>query len=112
MLGVVDRFDELPEQVDQVLGGPGLLATHRRAKQLDPALVQAAFEPSGSKAFVGDQLRAGPVSDQAGSTSSIAASTWRSSSLGLASVQVMGVSAEIPIICSRSPQNQREWEGQ
>ncbi|GAA2600389.1 hypothetical protein SMC26_27535 [Actinomadura fulvescens] len=52
--------------------------------------------------------RSGRSDARSGSTSSIASTTPRSSILGLASAQQIGIPAEVQIRYSRHPQNQRE----
>jgi hypothetical protein len=61
-------------------------------------------------ALVGDDQESGAVGSTLRSWSSTAMSICRSSSFGLASVQVIGRSAGVQTRCRRRPQKNREWQ--
>ena len=110
--GVVDRFDELADRLEQRLAVAGGLVLARGPQQRDAAGGQVSFGLAAGEALVGDEDQAGPGGGQLGSTSSIAVSTSRSPIFGSASAHKIGIPAGVQIRYSRSPQNQREWEAQ
>jgi hypothetical protein len=59
--GVVDRFDELADGLEQVLAGPRRTIAVRRAQQGGAAVGQCLVEFAGGVALVGDDRLAGAV---------------------------------------------------
>ena len=110
--GVVDRFDQLPEGLEQRLAVAGGLVFAGGPKQGGPAAGQVCFGFAAGKALVGDEDQAGRAVTSCGSTSSMAVSTSRSPILGSARAHRIGIPAGVQIRYSRSPQNQRECEAQ
>jgi hypothetical protein len=110
--GVVDRFDELADGLEQRLAVPGGLVLAGGPQQCVPLAARSAWVWRPAKPLSVIRIRPGRLAASWGSTSSMAVSTSRSPILGSARAHRTGIPAGVQIRYSRSPQNQREWLAQ
>jgi hypothetical protein len=77
---VVDRLDDLPQRLEELAAGPGLLAFAGRAQQVHSGFGEGGFELPAVVVLVRDQDLPGSLGTrQAGSVSRMASRVWRSS---------------------------------
>ena len=64
--GVVERFDDLPQRLEEALSGTGFFSPAGRAQQLDTGVGERGFELSAVVVLVGHQRLTGTRREQVG----------------------------------------------